>query len=569
MLLRSACVLAALGLCSGLAAQPISIRDAGTGAFLDASLVCRDALGRDWPLAVDGRQHRLPGWDGLAQCSARAVGYRDAQASLHADATAVQWWLDPASPSHRPAPDPGQLLLDGFVYRAAQALPLAGVRVSFAGFATQTDASGYFRLELPADRLADDGSQSRALHFSGHGLAAQRQVRAGGGLRVIVDLDAPGPTQDHRFDGATLQATDRDAWGARQSPAPGVASAPPATIRVGFADAGFSTPCCGDSCPAVSVMSLETYVRRGLNDEWIASWSGESLRAGAIAYRSYGAWHVLNPRTPAYDICSSACCQVNDADTSTSTNSAVTATAGILLERNATIFRSEYSAENNAWDDPGDGLPCSNADLSCGNGSVGSPATNWPCMADSVALDRGCFGHGRGMSQWGTQRWATNHARRWPWIVDHYYNDNGNASGAGSGLRTATMSSPLRIDNASVPALAQPGSTISIQLQASNLAAEGHTVRIGASLFRSGAGFVSDPPNDIATTLDPGTNARSRPFALPPGLAPGLYDLWTALYLDIDGNGAINSGDLALAADQRVGVLQVGGDALFANGFEP
>ncbi len=231
MLLRSACVLAALGLCSGLAAQPISIRDAGTGAFLDASLVCRDALGRDWPLAVAGRQHRLPGWDGLAQCSARAVGYRDAQASLHADATAVQWWLDPASPSHRPAPDPGQLLLDGFVYRAAQALPLAGVRVSFAGFATQTDASGYFRLELPADRLADDGSQSRALHFSGHGLAAQRQVRAGGGLSTARRSRRPIATRGVRDSRLRLAGRPRrpppSAW---VLPMPGSARPAAATV---------------------------------------------------------------------------------------------------------------------------------------------------------------------------------------------------------------------------------------------------------------------------------------------------------------------------------------------------
>lgn len=566
---RSASLLTALVWCANLAAQPLSVRDAQTGAFLEASLVCRDASNREWLLAVAGRQDGPFGWRDQAQCTVRARGHGDAQAWLHADASAVQWWLDPVSPSRHPALDPGGLLIEGFVYRAAHALPLGGMRVTLDGLATQTDADGYFRLDLPADRLGDDASSSRTLRLAGHGLEGERQVRVGGGLRVIIDLDASGPTQDHRFDGNTIQSTDRDGLDARASLVPSGATAPPAAIRVGFADAGFTTPCCGNSCPAVAVMSLETYVRRGLNDEWIASWNGESLRAGAIAYRSYGAWHVFNPRTPAYDICSSACCQVNDPDTSTSSNAAVAATVGILLERNATIFRSEYSAENNAWDDPDDGLACSNTDLSCGNGSVGSPATNWPCMADSVALGHGCFGHGRGMSQWGTQRWASNQARRWPWIVDHYYNDNGNASGAGSGLRTATMSSPLRIDDASLPAQAQPGSTISIQLLASNLAAEGHTVRIGASLFRSGVGFVSDPPNDIATTLDPGTNTRSRPFALPAGLAPGLYDLWTSLYLDIDANGAINSGDLALAADQRVGVLLVGGDALFEDGFEP
>src|SRR5262249_21316099 len=40
--------------------------------------------------------------------------------------------------------------------------------------------------------------------------------------------------------------------------------APPDSIRVG-------TNCSCTNCRSVSVMSLETYVRRGLKDEWIAS----------------------------------------------------------------------------------------------------------------------------------------------------------------------------------------------------------------------------------------------------------------------------------------------------------
>src|SRR5690606_29434015 len=139
-------------------------------------------------------------------------------------------------------------------------------------------------------------------------------------------------------------------------------------------------------CSNVCVFTLEEYVRLGITDEWIGSWNTHSLRAGTVAYRSYGAWHVDNPRTADYDICSSACCQVSDpTDSSAGGNTATSRTAGILLERNGSVFRAEYSSENNAWDDPNDGLNCSNADLSCGDGSVGSPAANWPCLADTVA----------------------------------------------------------------------------------------------------------------------------------------------------------------------------------------
>ncbi|MGE4073738.1 MAG: SpoIID/LytB domain-containing protein [Lysobacterales bacterium] len=437
---------------------------------------------------------------------------------------------------------------------------MRGARVELGNVVAHTDSQGYFRVDLPP--VADDDGQSMPLKVSAAGLPPWRQdLRLTNSIsHRIIDLGAGAPGPDDRFDARQLASPIDDSAAARAPVFP-----IPTSIRVGYADAGFTTPCCVGSCSAVSVMSLETYVKRGLNDEWIASWTGDSLRAGAIAYRSYGAWHVANPRTPSYDICSSACCQVNDPDTSASSDAAVNATAGILLSQNGEIFRSEYSAENNAWDDPGDGLPCSNGDLSCGNGFVGSPATGWPCLADTVALGRGCFGHGRGMSQWGSQRWALDQGQRWPWIVNHYYNANGN----GAGLRNSELTSPLRIDQFSAPASASPGQLITLTLELSNLAALAHDpVYIGASLFRSGSGFVSDPPRDLGVRLEPGSQQRSRQFQLPPGLSPGVWDVLVALYLDIDGNGAINTGDLALTSARQNGVLTIVEGPLFTDGFE-
>ncbi len=197
----------------------------------------------------------------------------------------------------------------------------------------------------------------------------------------------------------------------------------PGTIRVGYS-------CSGTSCSTVQVMSMQTYVKRGLNDEWIASWHQESLRAGAVAYRSYGAWHVSNPLRSNYDICNTTSCQVNDTDTSIATDQATDATNGMVVSRDGkAMFRAEYSSQNNAWDNLNDGLTCNNKDLSCGNGNNGSPATGWPCLSDSVGYNKGCFGHGRGMSQWGSQYWAANHGRDWRWIADHYFNANNKPSG--------------------------------------------------------------------------------------------------------------------------------------------
>ncbi|MGO4781936.1 hypothetical protein AB4084_41255, partial [Lysobacter sp. 2RAB21] len=52
-----------------------------------------------------------------------------------------------------------------------------------------------------------------------------------------------------------------------------------------------------------------------------------------------------------------------------------------------------------------------------------------PCLSDEVGRGRGCFGHGRGMSQWGTQRWAASNGRDWRWIANHYFNANNNPGG--------------------------------------------------------------------------------------------------------------------------------------------
>ncbi len=55
-------------------------------------------------------------------------------------------------------------------------------------------------------------------------------------------------------------------------------------------------------------------------------------------------------------------------------------------------------------------------------------------MSDPVDAGTTFNGHGRGICQWGTQRWAINQAKDWTWIVNHYYNDNGNPSGARNGV---------------------------------------------------------------------------------------------------------------------------------------
>src|SRR5262249_8297004 len=194
----------------------------------------------------------------------------------------------------------------------------------------------------------------------------------------------------------------------------------PTSIRVGF-------NCSCATCGTAQVYTLDTYVRLGLDDEWISSWNSNSLKAGAIAYRSYGAYHVYHPRNVNYASCSTTCCRVIDrADSSVNPDTATSATSGVIVVNSAGTepFFAEYAAENN--------------DNFCADGFTGSPSFNWPCMNDFVDAGTAFNGHGRGMCQWGTQRWAVNQAMDWTWIVNHYYNDNGNPSGARSGVLQTT-----------------------------------------------------------------------------------------------------------------------------------
>jgi hypothetical protein len=478
---------------------------------------------------------------------------------------AVTYWLDTTDAPVPEAALPGQLCIAGWVVDAATLRPLEGVEAE--GGLTGPDGAFRFCLPIPWPRDGEplptasflfrkpgyaDLSVDGVLLREGT-VVLRLEMEPGEGTRRSPDLhrlllpqeeaDGEAPEEDEGGPFVLVPST------LEGLPVPlAVVIDPPDAVRVGMS-------CSCTTCSTVDVVSLETYVKRGLNDEWISSWSQHSLRSGAVAYRSYGSYYVLHPLNANYDICSTTCCQVNDTDTATATNTAVDRTAGIVLQRSGAILRSEYSAENNAWDDPDDGLSCTNGDLSCGDGYAGSPSTSWPCLADAVCAGHGCFGHGRGMCQWGTSRWASTQARLWNWIVNHYYNDNG----AGSGYRTAYPTSPFSSTAASPsPSAVAAGDTFTINLSATSHAESAHSqVMIGASLYSASTGYISDPAHDTKVTLNPAANAVSRPFAVPSGTAAGTYDLITALWLDTDEDGAITSADLSLTSRTDAGAVTV------------
>jgi len=544
--------------------------DAQTGAGLAATLTVT-APGQDaarTALEPEGGERALPP---VAELLMEAPGHAPLRARFELGPDApppLTFVLDPLVPVVGAAPlaraEPALLVLTGFV-RDEQARPVEGATVALdsPALVTRTDGAGAFRLAGPAPAAAEGAPPLGTLRIGAAGFR-QHEVRGlllmAGETRLRETL-VRGSGRDVRDDTPKVLRRETDTaapppFEELRAPGAGPAAAggagllavldPPAAIRLG-------TSCSCSSCTAVSVMSLETYVARGLNDEWIASWHAHALRAGAVAYRSYGAWYVEHPISGAYDICSTTCCQVNDSDTSAATDAAAARTAGTMLERSGAVFRAEYSAENNAWDDPGDGLACSNADLSCGDGLAGSPAAGWPCLADGPDTGHGCFGHGRGACQWGTQRWASGQSRSWSWILDHYYNDHG----AGTGLRTAHLATPVELRQASAPPDVTRGQRFTLQAIVANLAElpQQH-VLLGASLRRAGR-VIDDPAHDTLAVLAPGEGSASRAFDVPRWAPLGTYDLLVALYDDVDENGAITGADLPLQLLTLPGAVRV------------
>ncbi len=313
---------------------------------------------------------------------------------------------------------------------------------------------------------------------------------------------------------------------------------PPAVIRVG-------TDCIGTDCSGISIMNLETYVSTGLDDEWIASWPVHSLRAGALAYRSYGSWYVNHPIDTNYDICSNTCCQVWDgSDVYQSAYEAAYSTAGILLERYGSYARSEYSAENN--------------NCGCGDGYAGD-GIYWPCVSDTICSGHSCYGHGRGMCQWGSSRWATL-GYTWKWIIEHYYNPG-----------DINIASPMMIlsatsDNTNV----NPGESFTIRYDVYSFGEVPlYNIFLGASIYNESYGFFSDPANDTGCVIQPDTTTTVyRKFTVGDSVPTGSYDLYVALWLDVDDDNKITSRDLPLHLLIMENAIEVENSSLVENPYK-
>ncbi|MEI6950289.1 SpoIID/LytB domain-containing protein [Paraflavisolibacter sp. H34] len=342
--------------------------------------------------------------------------------------------LDPVAkrglaPQEASGPITNKAVVCGYVLDEKTSEPVAGALVKMAinGKESKTDADGFFKLESPTYTPSNGTDKhvirtSLVIEKSGYKTLSYKEIplfedlfkckinlRKGTGITVweyqhpVLDPERP-PYSSGITERAEVAAVSPIPYPAATSDS---ACTAPATIRVYHGDDQKECKGC-NNCTSITQLSLETYVETGLDDEWLASWSQESLKAGAVAYRTYAAWRVQHPRSANYDISAYPCDQNwEGADASAKTKAAATATTGeLLVNKSNLLLKAEYSAETN--------------NTGCGDGKSGT-AGAWPCIKDVVCKGTTSSGHGRGMCQNGSHRWG-NKGKSYTQILDHYYN---------------------------------------------------------------------------------------------------------------------------------------------------
>jgi len=470
----------------------------------------------------------------------------------------------------------GTHLVTGFITNESTGDPEAGVRVSAPAHNVETisDSRGFFLLPVPLQDTSGVPRRYASVRFRKTGLRELTReyvelwsrgdtihriwMQPGKGTETIDERttrrrldEPPAPCTDCGNQDPEPQTPElglRTGDFTPQAPAPIVM---PKYIRVGRNCTSRT------NCTRVEVYTIDTYCKGVLPHEWYACWGNvaggmDSLRAGAVAARSYGVSFVFTPATSNYDICDSTSCQVFADGQSSNTNSAVDQTTRyVLLTSSNTIARSEYSAENN--------------NSGCGDGSTGTGGS-WPCIADPVCTGFTSNGHGRGLCQWGSARWATGRrlsssqactsaaplhghgTKNWQQILQHYYGPGGYQLVQGA---TAVINGVTPDPNP-----ARTGSLTTLQYNLTST--HDYNLILGASIAPAGTtNWVSDPNRDLRVAVVEGANTRTRLFLVPLNASPGSHDVFAALWHDRNNNSRIDTGDFVIEDRILGNALQV------------
>lgn len=541
---------------------PIALRfyDAVSGRALPAEVQIQGADPTTYRAGADGRLNlALPEGDYIFY--ANVEGYQPVAIPLQVSETMlpIHFYLDPIHPPKEVQTEflwslrrSGMMTLMGWITDEVSGQPLEGVRIAVDGRTEQTltDARGFFLIQFPVQKqvyvtliLEKAGYRTRQLEqvqvWSGGDWIYRLAMEPGQGVE-IHDMRSPR----HRESMSPEPCDDCEPTPEPPASSDFVPTAPapivlPKYIRVGRNCTSRT------NCQRVEVYTLETYCKGVITSEWYACWGNvsggmESLKAGAVAVRSYGVSFVYSPATSTYDICDSTSCQVFTGNQTSNGNAAVDATTRyVLLTATGNIARAEYSAENN--------------NSGCGDGYSGT-GSSWPCIADPVCMGFATNGHGRGMCQWGSARWATGRrlssaqactssaplhgygTKNWQQILSHYYGP------AGYQLVQGGTASITQLTASPNPAGTGSQGTLTFTVDSTH----DFSVILGASIRTGSGNWISDPPRDLKVSIAQGTSSRIRFFQIPVDAPAGTYDVLSALWYDRNNSNTINTGDFVV-----------------------
>jgi peptidoglycan hydrolase-like amidase len=146
---------------------------------------------------------------------------------------------------------------------------------------------------------------------------------------------------------------------------PAAAAGRDATLKSAAAEAGCSTDGTNTTLPSsilvyraslgrVDRVNFRTYVKDVLPNEWLAGWPPASLKAGAMAVKSFGWYWALHstqhtPGGACFDVYDDTRSQVyRPGSAAASTNDAVDATWAVRMTRNGNILQAHYCATSTA-----------------------------------------------------------------------------------------------------------------------------------------------------------------------------------------------------------------------------
>lgn len=554
----------------------IATYDSATGAAVMAESIVLERLDTGELVRVEANQEKnatvfADVQDGKYRIHARSLNHQPQSAEFNVvegGVDDISFYMDSVRPNaqlaageKRSPRDGSRHILQGYLVDAQTRQPVAGATLRHKEGEAVTDSDGYFRIlsgsirtlttvdllvqadgyqdlnYLNVEVYPDGGSNLQMTIAPGKGSTThdEAKFRRREGMEAGVSAQAGCKTGDcFKKESADPFVEPKGDAGIQGAIAPAL----PKNIRVGRNCPTRTT------CTSVEVYSVDTYVARVLSSEWYSCWGNvpggmDSLRAGAVAVRSYGISFVYTPATSTYDICDTTSCQVFGTTTSTNGTNATNETSRWLLVTTAgSVARSEYSAENN--------------NAGCGDGFTGT-GTSSPCISDPVCAGFATFGHGRGLCQWGSARWSTQKRlsssqacttaaptltqprKDWVQILTHYYTTYSLVQGA-----TVLVTSLTATPNA-----ASPGGQVTLNYGVN--ATEAVTVILGASINLNGStNFLSDTPRDTKLSLIQGVSTVTRPFLTVSSYTEGSYDLTGAIYFDRNNSNTINSGDFVM-----------------------